>query len=47
MKHEIVGGALQFDTKILLHKAQVIERKFCHQLRIVLGYSMFVIPYEK
>jgi hypothetical protein len=47
MKQEIVHGALQFDTKILLHKAQVIQRKFCHQLIIVLGYSMFVIPYDK
>jgi hypothetical protein len=47
MKQEIVRVALQFDTKILLHKAQVIQRKFCHQLRIVLSYSMFVIPYDK
>ncbi len=47
VKQEIVHGALQFDTKILLHKAQVIHRKFCHQLRVVLGYSLFIIPYHK
>jgi len=37
VKQEIVHGALQFDTKILLHKAQIIHRKFCHQLKVVLG----------
>lgn len=47
VKQEIVRGALQFNTKILLHKAQIIHKKFCHQLRVVLDYSLFVIPYDK
>jgi hypothetical protein len=47
VKQEIVCGALQFETKIFLHKAQNIHNFFCHQLRVVLGYSLFVIPYDK
>ncbi len=47
VKQETVRGALQFDTKIFLHKAQIIHRKFFHQLRVVLSYSMFIIPYDK
>jgi hypothetical protein len=44
VKQETVHGVLQFDTKILLHKAQVSHTKLCHQLRLILGYSLFVIP---
>jgi hypothetical protein len=44
MKQETMRGVLQFNTKIFLHKAQVSHTKFCHQLRLVLGYSLFFIP---
>jgi hypothetical protein len=27
--------------------AQVSHRKFYHQLRLMLGYSLFIIPYDK
>jgi hypothetical protein len=47
VKQEIMRGALQFDKEIFLLKAQIIHRKICHQLRVVLGYSLFVIAYDK
>ncbi len=38
---------LEFGTKILLHWAQVNHMKVCHQLRLELGYSLFIIPCDK
>jgi hypothetical protein len=47
VKQETMHGAFEFDTKILLHKAQVSHTNLCHQLRLEMGYSMFVIPCDK
>jgi hypothetical protein len=44
---ETVHGVFEFDTKILLHKAQVSHTKLCHQLKIELCYYLFVNPYDK
>jgi hypothetical protein len=35
-------GALEFDTK-----AQVSHMKLCYELRLELGYSLFVVPCDK
>jgi len=40
-------GALEFNTKILLHRVQVSNMKLCHRLRLELGYSLFIIPCDK
>jgi len=43
VKQETMRGTLELDSKILLHRAQVNHMKLCHQLRLELGYSMFII----
>jgi hypothetical protein len=45
VKQETMCGELELD-KILSHRAQVSHTKLCHQLRLELGYSMFVIQRE-
>jgi hypothetical protein len=46
VKQKTMCGVLEFDTKILLHEAQVNHMKLCHQLKLELGYSLFVIHRE-
>jgi hypothetical protein len=46
MKQKTMCGMLEFDTKILLHKAQVSPMKLCHLLRLELDYFLFIIHKE-
>jgi len=46
MKQETMHGVLEFDTKILLHRAQFSHLKLCHLLGLELGYFLFVIHME-
>jgi hypothetical protein len=45
VKQETVCGALEFDTKIFLHRVQVNHTKLCHQLRRV--ELLFVCHYKE
>jgi hypothetical protein len=47
VKQKTMHGALEFNTKILLHRAQVSHMKLCHQLRLELSYSLFVITSKR